>query len=108
MYDIPEAEKTCTCCGNEKICFGKDVSEQLKVILPQIVVISHQRLKYCCKPCESEISVAPKPDLFLPKSIADASLVAHTIVMKYTDHIPLYRQEQIWANYLATQPVRGS
>lgn len=62
-----------------------------------MVVVSHQRLKYCCKACEGEISIGPKPDVFLPKSIADASLVAYTIIMKYADHIPLYRQEQIWA-----------
>lgn len=96
-YDISESEKTCTCCGTEKTCFSKDISEQLKVIPPQIVVISHQRLKYCCKSCEGEISIAPKPDLFLPKSIADASLVAYTIILKYVDHLPLYRQEHIWA-----------
>ena len=96
-YDISDVEKVCACCGSEKVCFGKDISEQLKVIPPQIVVISHQRLKYCCKPCEGEISIAPKPALFLPKSIADASLVAYTIILKYADHIPLYRQEHIWA-----------
>jgi transposase len=96
-YDIPESEKTCACCGSEKTCFSKNISEQLKVIPPQIVVISHQRLKYCCKSCEAEISIAPKPDLFLPKSIADASLVAYTIILKYVDHLPLYRQEHIWA-----------
>ena len=96
-YDIAENEKTCACCGAQKTCFGKDISEQLKVIPPQIVVISHQRLKYCCKPCEGAISVAPKPDLFLPKSIADASLVAYTIILKYVDHLPLYRQEHVWA-----------
>ena len=97
IYDIPEAEKTCACCGGEKTCFSRDISEQLKVIPPQVVVISHQRLKYCCEPCEGEVSIAPKPTLLFPKSIADASLVAYTIIMKYTDHLPLYRQEQIWA-----------
>lgn len=104
IYDIPAAEKTCACCGGEKTCFAKDISEQLKVIPPQVVVVSHQRLKYCCKPCEGEISVAPRPDLFLPKSIADASLVAYTIIMKYADHIPLYRQEQIWARHKIELP----
>ena len=33
-YDIPENEKTCDCCGSEKTCFGKEISEQLKVIPP--------------------------------------------------------------------------
>lgn len=97
VYDITESEKICDCCGGQKTCFGKDVSEQLKVIPPQISVISHQRLKYACKACEGEVSVAPKPIVLLPKSIADASLVAYTIILKYVDHLPLYRQEQIWA-----------
>ncbi len=97
IYDISEAEKVCACCGGQKSCFGKDISEQLKVIPPQISVISHQRLKYACKSCEGEISIAPKPVVLLPKSIADASLVAYTIILKYVDHLPLYRQEQIWA-----------
>ncbi len=97
VYDIAEAEKVCVCCGSQKTCFGKDVSEQLKVIPPQISVISHQRLKYACKACEGEVSIAPKPVVLLPKSIADASLVAYTVILKYVDHLPLYRQEQIWA-----------
>src|SRR6185436_10110975 len=69
VYDIPEQDKICDCCGGQKTCFGKDVSEQLKVIPPQISVISHQRLKYACKICEGEISIAPKPVVLLPKSI---------------------------------------
>lgn len=42
------------------------------------------------------ISIAPIPELFLPKTMASPSLVAYTIVNKYQDHLPLYRQEQIW------------
>ena len=67
------------------------------MIPPQIVVISHPRLKDCCKPCEGAISIAPKPDLFLPKSIADESLVAYTISLNSVDHLPLYREEHSWA-----------
>ena len=78
------------------MCFGKDVSEQIKVIPAQFKVIQHQRLKYCCKACEGNVSVAPSPNVLLPKSIADASLVAYTITLKYVDHVPLYRQEAIW------------
>lgn len=96
VHDIPESDKTCQDCGTKKTCFGKDVSEQLKVIPAQFKVIQHQRLKYCCKSCEGNVSVAPKPMVLFPKSIADASLVAYTIILKYVDHMPLYRQEAIW------------
>ncbi len=51
LYDITDAEKTCACCGGEKTCFGKDISEQLKVIPPQVVVVSHQRLKSSASLC---------------------------------------------------------
>ena len=40
--------------------------------------------------------MAPMPQLFLPKSMATPSLVAHTVISKYEDHLPLYRQEHIW------------
>lgn len=99
MHDIPESEKICDACGGTKTCFGKDLSEQLKVIPPQFIVIQHQRLKWCCNTCEGEISIAPKPRLFFPKSMADTSLIAYTIIMKYADHVPLYRQEAIWQRY---------
>lgn len=97
-HDIPETEKQCT-CGCRKERFGEEISEQLDVIPPQFKVIQHVRPKYVCKQCEENISIAPMPNVLLPKSIAASGLVAYTIVAKYIDHLPLYRQEAIWARY---------
>jgi transposase len=95
VHDISEEEKICG-CGEQMIRFGEEISEQLKYIPAKISVIQHLRPKYACKPCQENVKIAPMPILLLPKSIATPELVAHTIISKYTDHLPLYRQEAIW------------
>jgi transposase len=95
LHDIPDAEKICD-CGAQLSCIGQEVSEQLKYIPAQLSVVQHVRPKYACKPCAGKVKIAAMPVLLLPKSIATPELVAHTIVSKYLDHLPLYRQESIW------------
>lgn len=95
LHDIPESEKVCT-CGAHLLKIGEEVTEQLKYIPAQLSVIQHVRPKYACKPCQGNVKIAPMPLLLLPKSMATPELMAHTIVTKYADHIPLYRQEAIW------------
>ena len=94
-YDVPEHEKQCACgCLKQRI--GEEVTEQLEVIPAQLKVIQHVRPKYACNRCDEGVVIAPMPTLFLPKSMAAPSLVAYTIISKYQDHLPLYRQEKIW------------
>ena len=95
IHDVDESEKQCD-CGCEKQRIGEEISEQLEVIPASVKVIQHVRPKYACNRCDSGVSIATMPTLFLPKSIASPSLVAHIIVNKYQDHLPLYRQEKIW------------
>lgn len=95
VHDIPESEKICA-CGAHLVQIGEEITEQLKYIPAQLSVIQHVRPKYACKPCQENVKIAAMPVLLLPKSIATPELVAHTIVTKYADHIPLYRQEAIW------------
>ena len=75
---------------------GEEVTEQLEIIPAVLKVIAHVRPKYACNRCDEGVSIAPMPKLFLPKSMATPSLVAHTLISKYQDHLPLYRQEKIW------------
>lgn len=94
-HDVPEQEKHCACgCMKQRI--GEEVTEQLEIIPAQLKVIAHVRPKYACNRCDEGVSIAAMPKLFLPKSMATPSLVAHTLVSKYQDHLPLYRQEKIW------------
>jgi len=94
-HDVPEHEKQCACgCLKQRI--GEEITEQLEFIPAQLKVIAHVRPKYACNRCDEGVSIAPMPKLFLPKSMATPSLIAHTLVSKYQDHLPLYRQEKIW------------
>jgi transposase len=95
VHDITDEEKICG-CGEQLVRIGEETSEQLKYIPAKISVTQHVRPKYACKPCQENVKIAPMPVLLLPKSIATPELVAHTIISKYCDHLPLYRQEAIW------------
>lgn len=98
IHDISEAEKICE-CGGQKERFGEEMTEQLEVVPPKLKVIQHIRPKYSCKQCQIGVSIAPMPHLLLPKSMATPSLVSFTLISKYVDHTPLYRQEGIWKRY---------
>ncbi len=95
IHDISEADKICD-CGYEKKNIGEEVSEQLEVIPASMKVVAHIRPKYACNRCDASVAIAPMPTLFLPKHIASPSLVAYTLINKFQDHLPLYRQEQMW------------
>jgi transposase len=95
VHDISAEEKICG-CGEHLVRIGEETSEQLKYIPAKINIIQHVRPKYACKPCQENVRIASMPVLLLPKSIATPELVAHTIISKYCDHLPLYRQEAIW------------
>lgn len=103
LHDLKEEEKICS-CGEKLVRIGEEISEQLKYIPAQVSVVQHVRPKYACKPCEENVKIAPMPVLLLPKSIATPELVAHTVVAKYCDHIPLYRQESIWSRLDIVMP----
>ncbi len=94
-HDIQEHEKVCP-CGHPLNCIGKEESEQLEVIPAQVKVIKNVRLKYGCKACEDTIVLAKMPPQALPKSMAGPGLLAHILVSKFDDHLPIYRQAEMW------------
>lgn len=94
-YDLEESEKVCSCgCLLSKI--GEEKTEQLDIIPAKIQVIENIKLKYACKSCEGNLKTGKAPIQPIPKSIASAGLLAHIIVSKYKDHLPLYRQENMF------------
>lgn len=93
--DVPESEKQCPCCGQERVKIGEEVSEKLDYEPASIFVRRIVRVKYACKPCEGEVTVPPLPDQPIHKGMAGPGLLAHVLVSKYTDHLPLYRQQSI-------------
>ena len=92
QIDVPEEQKTCSCCGERMSAFGHESSEQLHYIAARLEVHETQRLKYSCGHCHGAVVRAQLPVLPpIPKSMAWASLLAHLIVSKFADGLPLYR-----------------
>jgi transposase len=91
-------EPSCTCpsCGGEMRKVGEDVSEVLDYIPGRFEVIRHIRPAFSCRSCESMLQ-APMPSLPIERGKPSAGLLAHVLVSKYCDHLPLYRQSGIYA-----------
>jgi transposase len=86
----------CPDCGTELRQFGEDVSEQLEYIPENFRVIRHVRPKFSCAGCDRVVE-APAPSRPIERGLAGPSLLAHVIVSKFSDHLPLYRQSEIYA-----------
>jgi len=67
------------------------------VVPLKVRVIQHVRKKYACKQCEDTVKTSPLPPQPVPKSMASPGLLAHIMVSKYLDALPLYRQQRIFA-----------
>jgi transposase len=94
----PENGGRCTCpdCGAGMAKLGEDVTEVLDYVPGRFQVIRHVRPKYACKVCDA-ITQAPAPALPTPRGRATPAMLAHLLVSKYCDHLPLYRQREIYA-----------
>lgn len=88
----------CTCeqCGGELERLGEDVSEMLEYVPSHFKVIRHVRPKFACTRCE-RITQRPAPERPIARGVAGPGLLAHVLVSKYCDHLPLYRQSEIYA-----------
>jgi transposase len=87
---------TCETCGQAKAVIGYDVSEQLDVEPAKYFVVVTKREKRACKGCEEGgVVAAPVPERIIEKSLVSDRVVIDTIVAKYSDHLPLYRQSVI-------------
>ncbi len=75
---------------------GEDVSERLDIVPAQFRVIVTRRPKYACRACEEVVVQAPAPARLVEGGIPTEATVAHVLVSKYADHLPLYRQTQIY------------
>ena len=90
-------DRTCPCCRGDLHVIGEDVSERLDIVPAQFRVVLTRRPKYACRACEDVIVQAPAPARLVEGGIPTEASVAHVLVSKYADHLPLYRQAQIYA-----------
>src|SRR5262245_56451004 len=97
---LTEAEKACLCCHMPRSWIGADVSERLDYRPASLFVRQIVRPTYACRYCERagddpQVAQPPLPPEPIPRGTAAAGLLAHVLVSKYVDHLPLYRQESI-------------
>jgi transposase len=98
-YRLPEDEQVCPCCQGKLHEMSTQVRQEIKVIPAQVKLIKHVQYIYTCRQCEKEqekppIIKAGMPNPILPGSLASPSMVAYIMDQKYTNSMPLYRQEQ--------------
>jgi transposase len=102
--DLPRVEvivdiddKACPCCGGTLHVIGEDRAEMLDYVPAQFRVKVIRRPRYGCRGCEEAVVQAPAPDRPIDGGMATEALLAHVLISKYGDHLPLYRQAQIFA-----------
>ena len=90
------ADTTCPTpeCGQPMVRVGQDVSERLDIVPAQFFVHRHIRGKWACRCCELLVQEPVEPQI-IDSGMPAAGLVAHTLVSRFIDHLPYYRQEQI-------------
>lgn len=87
-----------TCgCDSERHIIGEDISERLDIVPAQFRVIMTRRPQYACRSCQAGIAQAPAKPRLIEGGMPTEATVASVIVSKYADHLPLYRQGQIYA-----------
>jgi transposase len=91
----PSAD-ACPACGGGLRQLGEDVAEQLEYVPASFRVIRHVRPKLACSCCDTIVQ-APAPGRPIERGIAGPGLLAHILVAKFADHLPLYRQSVIYA-----------
>lgn len=91
-----EPDSTECSCGCQMQRIGEDISEKLDYVPGVFTVERHVRGKWVCNQCET-LTQAPAPAHVIDKGIPTTGLLAHVLVSKFADHLPLYRQEQIFA-----------
>lgn len=94
---LHEPENT-TCptvgCGQAMVRIGEDVSERLDIVPAEFIVQRHVRGKWACKCCQVLVQESVAPQI-IDKGMPTSGLLAHTLVSRFVDHLPYYRQEQI-------------
>jgi transposase len=102
LHELSAAERACPCCGIERKQIGTDESWQVEYLPGHFVRIHHLRCKYACAGCESngnnpQMETAAKPEMAIDKGMAGPGLLAYIATSKFSDYVPLYRLEDIFA-----------
>jgi transposase len=94
---IDVERRDCPCCGGVLHAIGELRSEQLDIVPAQLRVRVTRRPRYGCRACEGAVVVAPAPERPIDGGMATEAMIAHVLVSKFCDALPLYRQSQMLA-----------
>lgn len=102
VYELNEQERACPRCGAERKEIGAEESWQIEYVPGHFERIQHVRRKYACPDCERNgsaphIAAAVKPETAIDKGLAGPGLLAYIVTSKFSDYLPLYRLEDIFA-----------
>jgi transposase len=95
----PASERHCTTCDTAKVRIGADTTEELDYVPASFVIREYVRPKYACASCQQGVVQAALPARTIEKGRPGPGLLAHVVTSKYADHLPLYRQEQIFQRH---------
>ena len=95
----PASERHCTTCAAAKVRIGADTTEELDYVPASFVIREYVRPKYACARCQQGVVQAALPARPIEKGRPGPGLLAHVVSSKYADHLPLYRQEQIFQRH---------
>ncbi len=98
LHDVPAEERVCG-CGREKTRIGEDTSEQLEYEPGKLFVYRHVYPKYACSCCKDGVTSAPTVSGPIEGGLAGPGLAAFVVVNKFSDHLPLYRQQDVLARH---------
>lgn len=96
IHTFAPPQQACPDCGGTLAHLGEDVSETLEYVPASFKVIRQVRTKLSCNACD-RILQEPAPGRPIDRGLAGPGLLAHVAVSKYSDHLPLYRQSEIYA-----------
>jgi len=103
-----EDELTCPCCQNRKIIFSQDETEELERVPAKFFVNRYVRYKYACPTCEGYVSQGPLPVRPMDKGIPGPGVLAEVVTNKYANHLPLYRQQEMFERIIGLTIPRST
>ena len=102
VYELSAEQRACRCCGVQRKEIGAEESWQVEYLPGHFERIHHVRKKYACPSCETngnspQMETAAKPESAIEKGMAGPGLLAYIVTSKFSDYLPLYRLEDIFA-----------
>ncbi len=98
-HDVEEGDRCCPSCTKEMSRIGEVVTEEVDYVPASVIVREHVRPKYACRKCQEGVLVAQAPKRVIQKGRPGPGLLAQVLVSKYSDHLPLHRQEAIFERH---------